>query len=114
MRTSFVSALLGVFALSGAAQASDEYPEATGAIASQYNCRCFPGDPCWPSIQKWGELNTTVSGKLIATVPLGTPCHAPDYDASRCQYIKENWHSPELHDESSSSIMAPFYANRSC
>ncbi|CUS10785.1 unnamed protein product, partial [Tuber aestivum] len=114
MRASFLSALLGVFALSDVAQTSDEYPEATGATPSHSNCRCFPGDPCWPSTQKWGKLNATVSGKLIATVPLGTPCHAPDYDAARCQYIKENWHFPELHDESSSSIMAPFYANRSC
>ncbi|KAG0638224.1 hypothetical protein HOY80DRAFT_190610 [Tuber brumale] len=109
-----LSDLLGVFALYAVAQTSSEGTGATGATASTPDCRCFPGDACWPSTQKWSELNSTISGKLIATVPLGTPCHTPNYDAIRCQHIKDNLHLPELHDESSSSVMAPFYANRSC
>ncbi|KAG0125332.1 hypothetical protein HOY82DRAFT_493074 [Tuber indicum] len=121
MRTS-LSNLLGVFALYAVAQTSGQSVEATGAAASTPDCRCFPGDACWPSTQEWSQLNSTVSGRLIATVPLGAPCHTPNYDATRCQHIKDNWHLPEFQhltvdlcsDGSSSSVMAPFYANRSC
>ncbi|KAJ5794907.1 hypothetical protein N7457_001506, partial [Penicillium paradoxum] len=77
-------------------------------------CRCFPGDPCWPSDGEWSAFNETIDGRLIKTVPLGTPCHAPNYDAAACAILKEGWVLPEEHFESSSSIMAPFFANATC
>ncbi|KKY37574.1 putative isoamyl alcohol [Diaporthe ampelina] len=43
-------------------------------------CRCLPGDACWPATSSWDSLNTTVGGKLIATVPIGSVCHDPTYD----------------------------------
>ena len=33
-------------------------------------CRTIPGDDAWPSKVDWDQLNQTVHGKLIATVPL--------------------------------------------
>ncbi|GKZ34192.1 hypothetical protein AbraIFM66950_004376 [Aspergillus brasiliensis] len=84
------------------------------AISSNSSCRCFPGDACWPSQSEWAQFNKTVDGRLIKTIPLGKPCHAPYYDASVCATLKEEWTEPELHYTSSSSVMAPWFANGSC
>ncbi|KAL1862721.1 hypothetical protein Daus18300_008365 [Diaporthe australafricana] len=78
------------------------------------SCRCFPGDACWPSDDEWSSLNATVGGRLIATVPLGFPCHDPHYDEEECAYLREQWLYAGIHYNSSSSVMAPFFANQSC
>jgi hypothetical protein len=54
-------------------------------------CRYIPGDPGWPSAVAWHELNATVGGRLIATVPLAAPCHEPHFDAQRCAFLKGQW-----------------------
>ncbi|KAL4863901.1 hypothetical protein BDV12DRAFT_206087 [Aspergillus spectabilis] len=84
------------------------------ATAAAPSCRCFPDDPCWPSSATWNQFNHSVDGRLIATVPLGLPCHDPHYDEERCSQLQEEWTNPVPHYESSSSIMAPFFANDSC
>lgn len=90
------------------------FVQASLALAVTDDCHCFPGDSCWPSIAKWNALNTTVGGRLIATVPIGTPCHDPTYDAAACAALKEAWELPQTHLASSSSVMAPMFANQSC
>lgn len=60
------------------------------------SCRCLPGDDCWPSPQEWARLNATVQGRLIATVPLGAPCHDPTYNATECSYLQAEWPFPEI------------------
>lgn len=72
--------LLGVLAIS--AQAKD-------------HCRCFPGDPCWPSIDEWSRFNRTIGGRLVATVPLASPCHAPNYNPKECATLKNEWLWPQ-------------------
>ena len=79
MRCSVISALLTAAATVAAAPTA-------GA-----DCKCFPGDACWPSDAEWSSLNSTVAGKLIKTVPLGSPCHAPNYDADQCAYLQSEW-----------------------
>ncbi|RAL17380.1 FAD-dependent oxidoreductase [Aspergillus homomorphus CBS 101889] len=86
----------------------------SGSSSSNSSCRCFPGDACWPSSSEWSQFNKTIDGRLIQTIPLGKPCHAPNYDASVCAVLKEEWTEPELHYTSSSSIMAPWFANGTC
>jgi hypothetical protein len=54
-------------------------------------CRCLPGDACWPAGDAWASLNETVDGRLIADVPIGSPCHDPNYDALACENLKANW-----------------------
>lgn len=82
------------------------------AFASQ--CRCFPGDSCWPSPTAWSQLNSSVHERLIATIPLASPCHDPSFDSGICKTLMAGWLLPETHYVSSSSIMAPFYASNSC
>ncbi|KAJ6151513.1 hypothetical protein N7470_007110 [Penicillium chermesinum] len=78
------------------------------------NCHCLPSDPCWPSPSEWKSLNATVGGRLIATVPIGSPCHDPTYDAEACAVLRSNWTTPEPHLASSSSVMESYFANQSC
>lgn len=69
---------------------------AVGSAQSNQGCRCFPGDECWPSANVWYQFNQTVDGRLIATTPLATPCHAPNYDAAICDKLRDQWTDPEL------------------
>ncbi|RFU28033.1 hypothetical protein B7463_g8305, partial [Scytalidium lignicola] len=78
------------------------------------SCHCFPGDACWPSTTAWSSLNRTVGGRLIATVPIGTPCHDPAYNATECATLQSEWTLVQTHLDSSSSVMAPYFANQSC
>lgn len=79
---SLSQAVLPLLALVGASQAS--------------KCRCLPGDACWPSTAVWNSLNSTVGGQLIATVPIGSPCHDPNYDADVCAELQDEWSLPQL------------------
>lgn len=64
------------------------------ATAINESCRYLPGDAGWPSQDAWTKLNTTVNGKLVATVPIGSPCHDPTYDASACSALQQQWLNP--------------------
>lgn len=67
--------------------------QAAAVLAS--TCYCLPGDSCWPSDSTWASLNDTVGGRLIATVPLGSPCHDPNYNATACAALQSAWTEPE-------------------
>ncbi|PVH85595.1 FAD/FMN-containing dehydrogenase [Cadophora sp. DSE1049] len=84
------------------------------ASPTSATCLCMPGEPCWPSSSTWDQLNSTVGGRLLATVPLGSPCHDPVYNETACAALQNGWTNSQPHMESSSSIMAPFFANQSC
>ncbi|TPR02971.1 FAD dependent oxidoreductase family protein [Aspergillus niger] len=81
---------------------------------SNTTCRCFPGEECWPSPAEWTQFNESIDGRLIQTIPLGKPCHNPSYKPGVCNSLREQWTEPEIHYESSSSIMAPWFTNGSC
>ena len=57
-------------------------------------CRCFLGDDCWPSELTWQALNSSIHGKLVATVPLAAPCHDPTYNLDVCKSLQKNWAEP--------------------
>jgi len=98
--------------------------EGMSAPTPSSNCRCFPGDACWPSTEQWHWFNTTIGGKLIATVPIAATCHdfastttaanISLYDANQCTALDANWYLPETHIPSSSSAMAYLFTNNSC
>ncbi|KKK21266.1 hypothetical protein P175DRAFT_0450907 [Aspergillus ochraceoroseus IBT 24754] len=87
---------------------------ASNAVASSSQCYCMPGDSCWPSDSTWSSLNSTVGGRLIKTVPIGSPCHDPNYDEAACAALQADWTLPQTHEASSSSVMQTFFANQSC
>ncbi|KAK0635728.1 hypothetical protein B0T17DRAFT_503232 [Bombardia bombarda] len=87
----------------------------TGVLAApSSDCKCFPGDACWPAASRWNALNSTVGGRLIATVPLASPCHSPNFNNATCQSLRDQWQYPDVHMDDSASVMAPFFANQSC
>ena len=62
------------------------------------DCRCFPGDACWPSEKQWDAFNHTIGGRLVATVPLAAPCHNDDftpYDKATCTTLQDGWLQPQ-------------------
>lgn len=59
--------------------------------ATQQDCKCLPGDECWPAVEEWTKLNETVGGRLIATVPLGSPCHGDSYNEAECKGLQDQW-----------------------
>ncbi|KAK7932726.1 FAD binding domain-containing protein [Apiospora marii] len=103
-----VSGLLFASVVRGRSVSTDAAPAAAP-------CRCFPGDACWPDEKAWAELNSTVDGRLIATVPLASVCHGTNtYSEKGCADLRAAWPNPDTHIDSTSSVMAPFYANESC
>ncbi|GKT40443.1 FAD-linked oxidoreductase ZEB1 [Colletotrichum spaethianum] len=66
-----------------------------------------PGDAGWPSADAWAQLNETVGGRLVATVPLGSPCHGDAYNATECALLQDEWLYSEVHH-------GPLFANASC
>ena len=83
------------------------------------NCRCGPEDSCWPSKQDWDNLNSTVGGHLVKTVPLGAVCrysfgNVSYYDATACAKLKASWNLVDPHLLSSSSMMQQLWVNASC
>lgn len=62
------------------------------------SCKCFPGDDCWPTPKEWSDFNTTINGRLIATVPLAAACHDDvwsSYNNATCAKMRSSWLDPE-------------------
>ncbi|KAM3520495.1 hypothetical protein MY4038_009400 [Beauveria bassiana] len=60
----------------------------TASSSSSRRCRCLPGEPCWPSNSDWDTLNMTLNGNLHTVTPLAKPCHLPDFDVTKCSFIR--------------------------
>ena len=85
--------------------------------SNESGCRCFPGDTCWPTISEWTAFNKSIGGKLIATIPIASPCHDDafgPFDLQECTKLQSTWFFPETHFDTSSSVMAPYFTNNSC
>ena len=82
---------------------------AASAAIDSSQCRCFPGDSCWPSHADWAGLNASISGRLVATVPLGSPCHDPTYNAAECKILQTNWFEPSEQWAIHTQILIGFY-----
>lgn len=80
-----VTAFVGLFLLLGSTRAQDQ-------------CRNIPGDEGWPSRDQWSQLNETVGGRLIETVPISHVCHTAPFNAyneAECNTLQEEWGGPQ-------------------
>ena len=62
--------------------------------AQDASCKNIPGDDGWPSQSEWAQLNETVRGRLIATVPQASVCHLEPYknfDETACETLRGSW-----------------------
>ncbi|OLN87343.1 putative FAD-linked oxidoreductase-like protein 18 [Colletotrichum chlorophyti] len=85
-------------------------------VAGALNCKCAPGDPCWPSNEAWASLNDTISGQLLKTVLPASVCYKdqPNYDAAACETVIAKWTTPTFHSSNPVSVHSPWFANNSC
>lgn len=63
-------------------------------------CKVIPGDAAWPSTDAWSQLNQTVGGRLIATIPQAAVCYQTGYasvqaNQTACTELAENWDYPQ-------------------
>ncbi|KAH8194283.1 hypothetical protein TruAng_011556 [Truncatella angustata] len=80
-----------ILTIVSAAVASYAFPNTTTTNSTTSLCKVFPGDKEWPSVFEWNSLNKTISGRLVKTIPLGSPCHYPDYDQAVCEELQDEW-----------------------
>ncbi|KAJ7268345.1 putative isoamyl alcohol oxidase [Mycena rebaudengoi] len=83
-------------------------------VKAQGSCRILPTDTLWPTQAIWDAFDLSIGGRLIKTIPIGSPCHDPTFDQGRCNTIRQNWHEPEFHIPDPSTIMNPIFLNKSC
>ncbi|KAI0455318.1 putative FAD-dependent isoamyl alcohol oxidase [Xylaria acuta] len=80
-------------------------------------CRSIPGDADWPSSEHWTELNATVQGRLIQTIPQASVCHTlpfAAFDTDACSALKSTWSQSETYELKPAEIMNAYYQNQSC
>lgn len=69
-----------------------------------YDCKCYPGDECWPRNEEWSALNATLDGNLAIHIPPGAVCHdtlqgplgnITTYNAAACSDVQKNFNSAQ-------------------
>ncbi|KEZ41909.1 hypothetical protein SAPIO_CDS6605 [Scedosporium apiospermum] len=90
-------------------------PVLSGVLAAP-ECKCAPGDDCWPSPRAWKALNSTLNGRLIHARPPASVCYPsePNYDPAACEYVLAKWHLSTFHSEDPISISYPQWADNPC
>ncbi|KAH8159197.1 hypothetical protein CIB48_g9046 [Xylaria polymorpha] len=75
-----------------------------------------PSDPCWPSTAVWDSFNTTISGRLIQSVPPAAVCYPSrqEYDQKVCQDILEKWTEEGFYSSDPITINSQKWAGDSC
>lgn len=85
------------------------------AFAARH-CKSTPFDRSWPPEADWKALNSSIDGKLLATVPVASSCWVgnPFNSTVSCNYTNSEWSSSVFHASQPESIGAPVFANDSC
>lgn len=109
MRSGVFSFLCGALLLAQDAAAQDSFSSPKWVLrrqsGSDYACKCYPGDACWPDDAKWRKLNTTVGGNLRVNIPPGAPCYnsfqgplgtVNTYNAAECEKVTANWNNEQF------------------
>jgi hypothetical protein len=55
--------------------------------------RCAFGDHCWPSKSEWDSFNSSISARLVSSVPSAAVCHHKLYDAVLCNNATNEWNN---------------------
>ncbi|KAL3456221.1 hypothetical protein BJX64DRAFT_48084 [Aspergillus heterothallicus] len=58
------------------------------------DCRCRPGDTCWPTSQQWDAFNRTTNGNLRRLRPIGAVCHGDEYNEENCRSVNGLTYDP--------------------
>ena len=91
--------VLSVLALTGSAGASPYY---TG-------CLCTYGDPCWPDVATFAQLESQVSRPLIYPLPTASACYTAGNPSGNCSEVVEKWTDGNWRASMPGSMEAPNY-----
>ena len=91
--------VLSVLALTGSAGASPYY---TG-------CLCTYGDPCWPDVATFAQLESQVSRPLIYPLPTASACYTAGNSSGNCSEVVEKWTDGNWRASMPGSMEAPNY-----
>jgi len=89
----------------------------------EYNCKCYPGDTCWPPSKEWQRLNTTVAGNLRVNLPPAAPCYntfqgplgaVSPYDATKCAEITANFTNEQFQIDLPTAGLWTYFTNDTC
>jgi hypothetical protein len=64
---------------------------------TEYQCKCYSDNACWPTNKDWERLNKTVDGTLQLATPPGAVCYnkfdnlTSVYDEAKCAETQANW-----------------------
>ncbi|KAI0891265.1 FAD-binding domain-containing protein [Annulohypoxylon nitens] len=90
---------------------------------SQYGCKCYLGDECWPSEDAWAGLNSSVNGNLAVNIPPGASCHntfegplgsISTYDAAACENAVSMWSDEQWGVEKPAAALWTYFTNDTC
>ncbi|EJD43860.1 FAD binding domain-containing protein [Auricularia subglabra TFB-10046 SS5] len=84
-----------------------------------YQCKCYPGDVCYPSSSRWQTLNATVNGNLQVAFPPGAPCHnslngIATYNAQKCNEVRANYMNEQWTTDQPIANLWTFWTNDTC
>ncbi|KAL5052320.1 hypothetical protein BDW71DRAFT_202437 [Aspergillus fruticulosus] len=86
-------------------------------VSAAGTCKPLPGDKDWPSASQWAKLNSTIDGRLIATVPLPSVCHngpIGTFNADACTAVQSEWTDSTTFIYAPAEVMNPYFQNQSC
>ena len=96
MRVSWLIATAATSCLASGLESLQARQEVQSSHGGWTRCKCYPGDPCWPSNAEWAALNRTVSGRLVRAIPPGAVCYdsfegIPTKDPAKCAQVASQW-----------------------
>ena len=88
----------------------------SAAAINNYSCKSTPLDSSWPNPEQWANLNASLHGTLIQTLPVASSCYAGNPFGSEvsCDLTSAQWSLPDFHIALPESVQYPYYANNSC
>ena len=85
----------------------------------RYDCKCYPGDKCWPLAAKWTALNNAVGGALKEVVPEPAVCYntfegKPTYNAAQCAEVTSKFTNQFWATDTQVGNLWTFWTNNTC
>ncbi|KAF8855701.1 FAD-binding domain-containing protein [Acephala macrosclerotiorum] len=83
---------------------------------SHANCKAAPGSANWPSDIQWAQLNTSLSGRLLAPTPPGAVCHPTQssFNPIQCASVQTGWLTSAWHADNPVSTIENNWNNDTC
>jgi hypothetical protein len=85
--------------------------------SSLARCKVNPGDSAWPKPDEWAQLNRTLGGALLKSVPAASICYSngtQGHDGAACSTLAANWTNSYTHQDDPIEMYSPVYQGLTC